>query len=91
MSPDEKLKMLYDEVAVLTAIIEAEGHTTTGSMGQTVIHPAVKTRHDTLSLIYRLETRTPPPEPKSELDDFLDRKSDPLDTVYGDSRVMDVE
>lgn len=71
MSPEDKLKMLYEEVTVLTAIIAAEGHMTAGSTGQPVIHPAVKARHEALSLIYRLETRTPPPDGPSSLDEFL--------------------
>ena len=73
-----RLEMLRDEVDILTGIIESEGHTSTGSMGQTVMHPAVNARHQAVaqiakleSLIYRMERDVEPEPEASPLDEFL--------------------
>jgi P27 family predicted phage terminase small subunit len=51
----ERYAQAWDERAALRAVVAAEGYTTEGSKGQTIIHPALKAMHEIDSALLRME------------------------------------
>jgi len=71
MDVHDRIEMLREEIAALTAIIKAEGFVSTGSQGQPVAHPAVTQRHAAIALLHKLEAKLPDVPDVDPLDEFL--------------------